>query len=685
MEVFQKNYNNSMKKILILLFLATLILSQQACASTSSCQCAGGSCGTGSSCSSCGCSPSFPVNQQVCIQTPTTVAPPACAIPNVPPPSVCPPPVCIPTITPPTINTCILTPPPVVCPPTVTPPTPVIPVVCPPNITPPPPPPQVPPIGCPPVLPPAPCVAVPPAPGSCGCQDKQLSNLFTLSFQYACRSGVALASCLANVLWNNKIIQSIVPVDNSLHTFSLQLTAVAGANTLQIEGAGISDSYGLIIDNVKLIRQGDTANIVVNGDFQQPNVGSGWGIFANIPGWTGVGIEVGWGQIYNAFWSSQTVELDGNSNYQITQTFHFDSFFNLKTPLPSGPNSFNGQTLTYTLEFDYAARSVGTSSPFTSQADILWNNVVVASLYPGDYLVHHFSLQVALKAGENLLYFDGASHSDGYGLIISNVKLASAYNGTNLISNGNFASPNLGGGWNYLGNGIPSWTVIQGEIGNCRNIYNGNWPSASAQCIELDSDSNQRYIYSLTISQLYFTNLYVYIQQQQGNSNANNNLLCETQEVIQHTANAIATIQGGIQCKINMKRCDFSKYLQQLFGCVGETVQNLHDDDELTINQYDYLTHTYIQQFGQSYEPDFTDDDFDTTSLQSWVGFIDSISGKVINCHDQHGHHHHIQIAPCSHFEGQYPLPVIGQKIYWTGAQQPCGKTYVKWATTCNC
>jgi len=93
------------------------------------------------------------------------------------------------------------------------------------------------------------------------------------------------------------------------------VTAVTGKNSLQIEGAGISDSYGLTIDNVQLVRVGCAQNIVVNGDFQNPYQAGGWHIFNNIPGWQGQGIEIGWGDIYNIDWNSQVLELDGNSNF----------------------------------------------------------------------------------------------------------------------------------------------------------------------------------------------------------------------------------------------------------------------------------------------------------------------------------------------------------------------------------
>lgn len=47
----------------------------------------------------------------------------------------------------------------------------------------------------------------------------------------------------------------------------------------------MSDSFGLTVDNVKLVRDGTLANIVVNGQFEDPDVDAGWQIFNDITGW----------------------------------------------------------------------------------------------------------------------------------------------------------------------------------------------------------------------------------------------------------------------------------------------------------------------------------------------------------------------------------------------------------------
>ena len=550
-----------MKKIIFgLLILGLLLATVTACdCGCSTCTtCTGGSTTCSGDSNLC-CDPSFDVNSQVCVQQPGTISPPACLIPTIEEPCVPPPPTTEPCIEVPDINVCEQDVPDVVAPPTIVSPTlvipdPIIPEPCDPI-----PPPVPPPCSILPP-PPPPIIPIPPPPTDCTCTSGTncqlpLSNVFTLSLQYACRKNVALESCLADVLWNNKVVFSIVPGDHSFQPLSVVVYAQPGQNSLQIEGAGKSDSYGLIVDNVKLIRQGTTSNIVVNGGFEQPNVGFSWGIFNSIPGWSGVGIEVGYGTIYYNGWNSQVVELDGNANYQITQLFNFDANFELVSGASCDiDSSFNGQTLAYKLEFDFAARKNGVSSPFTSRADVIWNNVVVASLNPADYFVQHSAINVQLKPGQNVLSFDGASYSDSYGLLIDNVKLTSVYNSSNLIINGGFETPYVGGAnsWNYFNGGVYGWSAVKAELGHANSVYNSYWPLTTGQCAELDSDSNQRYTQKIIISQMLFTNLLIQQAAYQGSCAAATNLASATCDALHDVSTAIAVISGGIQCKINM-------------------------------------------------------------------------------------------------------------------------------------
>ena len=124
-------------------------------------------------------------------------------------------------------------------------------------------------------------------------------NEFNLKFSWSCRNKVNLNSCKGRILWNGGLLEEIKPCDYNKNTYTAVVKGKVGENKLTIGGTGDSDSYGLVIDDVELKKVGTNINIVVNGNFEQPDVGHSWKIFNNIKGWEGEGIEVGWGQLYN--------------------------------------------------------------------------------------------------------------------------------------------------------------------------------------------------------------------------------------------------------------------------------------------------------------------------------------------------------------------------------------------------
>lgn len=76
------------------------------------------------------------------------------------------------------------------------------------------------------------------------------------------------------------------PPDYTIHSSSYPVT-VKSSNSLIFKGTGVSDGYGLAIDNVNLHRLGENNNYIINGDFEAPDVKKQWGLFNNIKGWTG--------------------------------------------------------------------------------------------------------------------------------------------------------------------------------------------------------------------------------------------------------------------------------------------------------------------------------------------------------------------------------------------------------------
>ena len=262
----------------------------------------------------------------------------------------------------------------------------------------------------------------------------------------------------------------------------------------------------------------------------------------------------------------------------------------------------------------------------------------------------------------------------------------SIYDSTNLIVNGKFEVPELGGPnqWTYKNGGFYGWEAVKAEIGHGKTVYNHYYTYAHDQVIELDSTSNQRYTQVINIPQCKYSALLIKKKTVEGDAAVQDKLYDAQCAANMQISGAIAKIKKNIYKQIKITSKKFDKYLCKLYKIVKSEVKDLKEDEWLTLNQYDCISEAYIGKFGKSYETDFDSGYFNPTNTKSWEGYIAEIHGKVIKCFDKYGVCHYLQIAPCTHFEGKFPLPVIGHKIYWTGAPCSNGKTYVKYATTCN-
>ena len=211
------------------------------------------------------------------------------------------------------------------------------------------------------------------------CQLVSWKRKFKLEFQYACRQGVAFDSCKGDIFWNGKKIFTVTPCDYKVHTKVLYVHVNSGMNSLKFQGTGVSNGYGLTIDNVKLTRYGTKTNIVVNGGFEKPSVGKGWKIFNDIPGWWGNGFEVGSSHLYNCRWGkTKVIELDGHKNAHLTQKWNFNSNYDLISKVPNRRK--------FQLRFRYACRQ---NLPFSScQGNVFWNGKKILSIAPKDTKIH---------------------------------------------------------------------------------------------------------------------------------------------------------------------------------------------------------------------------------------------------------------------------------------------------------
>jgi hypothetical protein len=154
-----------------------------------------------------------------------------------------------------------------------------------------------------------------------------------------------------------------------------------------------------------------SANIVVNGSFETPDVNGNWGQFPNdqVGGWFAEqdSMEVGAGSVYGVigYTGSQVLELDSDNNAKISQ--------NVNTSLSS-----------YTITVDAGLRT-GTDSS-TASLDVLWNNIVIGSIAPTSNVLTTYTFIVTGTGSIDKLSLLGTGTSDRYGAIVDNITLNSA-------------------------------------------------------------------------------------------------------------------------------------------------------------------------------------------------------------------------------------------------------------------
>ncbi len=157
------------------------------------------------------------------------------------------------------------------------------------------------------------------------------------------------------------------------------------------------------------IGQKSRANLVINGSFEQPALGSGWKPFKSIPGWTvGVGqIEVQHGVAGKPQHKKQLVELDANNSSAIYQDI----------------NTKAGET--YRLRFHFSARP-GTAAG-DNKLQVLWGGTVIAILDAGAgggntaWKKHGYT--VTANSDKTRLEFKDVGISNGLGTYIDNISV----------------------------------------------------------------------------------------------------------------------------------------------------------------------------------------------------------------------------------------------------------------------
>lgn len=203
--------------------------------------------------------------------------------------------------------------------------------------------------------------------------------------------------------------------------------------------------------------------------------------------------------------------------------------------------------------------------------------------------------------------------------------------------------------WQLYPGGIYGWKAQKAEVGDCRIYNNGAWGCfGDNQCIELDSDRNQRYTQVINICETLYASLLLHVEQVQGTSCATSSASLALDEAVCQHETAVAQYQQIIQCSINMATSDFNDYLCNLYDMVNAHLTYEFNNQLVEIHQYGCCTTHWIEQYGQCTYPYFSCSGYNNQYLQKAKCKISSIFGNIINCEDC-GNHYHLQLSTCTH------------------------------------
>lgn len=253
-------------------------------------------------------------------------------------------------------------------------------------------------------------------------------------------------------MWNFQLVGYVNATQKDAPTqFTTQFRPVALNNSLSFT-AVIGEFF---IDNVTMVLATGSGNIIKNGEFQSPNVGQTQTESNQVPGWNTT-LLIGYSKYFTYFttnpWSypTQLLILDP-AHSPVYQILSFNEQYEY-TPNISNPS--NGLELSIKWA---ASENVPLS---TSVGVVNWNNQPVISLVCGDYgQIYSKTVIVYPVSGSNQLLISGINSTSNKGITVDNVTLIPQF-GTfsqNLVINGEFENPNIGGNWIRVYN-FRGWT-----------------------------------------------------------------------------------------------------------------------------------------------------------------------------------------------------------------------------------
>lgn len=280
------------------------------------------------------------------------------------------------------------------------------------------------------------------------------------------------------VLWNGQVVSVInADGDTSVRGYTVNVTGTGGQDTLMFRERGADDSYGSIIDNIRLQEamvgpapppplppppSGPGAGVDLlggAGSFETPNLTNSWQSFTSANGWSATGASGTFGVIdgtaLNGFGSTngnQVVELQGRD-------------------LSRTVNTAAGQS--YRLSFDFMRGDSGTQAEGAFQ--VLWNGQVVGNFSGQDTDWESAQLNLTGTGGADTLTFrrlDTTNLNNGAWLDNITLNTNPTPTGPNLVSNGSFENSLTG--WTQSGVGLVTDATRASDGTRTTTLSSGN-------------------------------------------------------------------------------------------------------------------------------------------------------------------------------------------------------------------
>ncbi len=219
--------------------------------------------------------------------------------------------------------------------------------------------------------------------------------------------------------------------DTNWSTYTREFVAVGTTSVIAFEDAGVSDTFGTLIDGVGAVRCAEPEvpaptcaplqNLLVNGSFEEPIVvnSSLWDKFASVSGWTIAKVSDGLGTTLELHrgWSSnvaadgaQYAELDGDHSTKIAQSVTTTPGAEYKLVWAFAPRQDTGANENK-LSIKVNGAEVATNGPATQSGAVAaddWTKTAVNFVATGTSTVIEFA---------------DAGNSDSYGTFLDNAQL----------------------------------------------------------------------------------------------------------------------------------------------------------------------------------------------------------------------------------------------------------------------